>query len=95
MELVAKKYRDIISQPSNAICFCTSVSNTRCPRLAMGLSQKQLAARLQLAGLGLTQKAVSRIETGDRVVPDYELIVFSEVLKVPICTLLLCEQATN
>ena len=59
----------------------------------MGLSQKQLAARLQLAGLGLTQKAVSRIETGDRVAPDYELIVFSEVL--PICTLLLCEQATN
>ena len=56
----------------------------------MGLSQKQLAARL-----GLTQKAVSRIETGNRVVPDYELIVFSEVLKVPICTLLLCEQATN
>ena len=41
-----------------------------------GLSQEQLAARLQLAGLELNQKAVSRIETGDRVVPDFELIFF-------------------
>lgn len=53
-----------------------------------GLSQEQLAARLQLAGLELNQKAVSRIETGDRVVPDFELIFFSEVLGVPICKLL-------
>ena len=53
-----------------------------------GLSQEQLAARLQLAGLELNQKAVSRIETGDRVVPDFELIFFSEVLGVPICRLL-------
>lgn len=53
-----------------------------------GLSQEQLAVRLQLAGLGLNQKAVSRIETGDRVVPDFELIFFSEVLNVPICILL-------
>lgn len=53
-----------------------------------GLSQEQLAARLQLAGLNLSQKAVSRIETGDRVVPDFELIFFSEVLGVPVCKLL-------
>ena len=53
-----------------------------------GLSQEELAARLQLAGLNLNQKAVSRIETGDRVVPDFELLYFSEVLEVPICELL-------
>lgn len=52
------------------------------------LSQEQLAVKLQLAGLSLNQKAVSRIETGDRVVPDFELISFSEVLNVPICKLL-------
>ncbi|MDE5700469.1 MAG: helix-turn-helix domain-containing protein [Lachnospiraceae bacterium] len=52
------------------------------------LSQEQLAARLQLAGLSLNQKAISRIETGDRVVPDFELIYFSEVFDVPICKLL-------
>lgn len=53
-----------------------------------GLSQEQLAAKLQLAGLNLNQKAVSRIETGLRVVPDFELIYFSEILDVPVCKLL-------
>lgn len=57
-------------------------------REAAGLSQEELAARLQLAGLNLNQKAVSRIETGDRMVPDFELLYFSEVLEVPICELL-------
>lgn len=51
-------------------------------REAAGLSQEQLAAKVQLAGLNLNQKAISRIETGDRVVPDYELIFFSEALGV-------------
>ena len=53
------------------------------------------AARLQLAGLSLNQKAVSRIETGDRVVPDFELIYFSEVLDVPVCRLLNKESCTH
>lgn len=57
-----------------------------------GLSQEQLAAQLQLVGLELNQKAVSRIETGDRVVPDFELIYFSQVLSVPICRLLNMEE---
>lgn len=57
-------------------------------REAAGLSQEELAARLQLAGLNLNQKAVSRIETGERVVPDYELLYFSKVLSVPISDLL-------
>lgn len=53
-----------------------------------GWSQEQLAAKIQLAGLNLNQKAISRIETGDRVVPDFELLYFSCVFHVPICTLL-------
>ncbi|MCI8294976.1 MAG: helix-turn-helix transcriptional regulator [Lachnospiraceae bacterium] len=53
-------------------------------REAAGLSQEQLAARLQLAGLSLNQKAVSRIETGDRVVPDFELLYFAQVFNVSI-----------
>lgn len=60
-------------------------------REAAGLSQEQLAA-IQLAGLNLNQKAISRIETGDRVVLDYELIFFSEVLDVPIEQLLSAEE---
>lgn len=61
-------------------------------REAAGLSQEQLAAKVQLAGLNLNQKAISRIETGDRVVPDYELIFFSEALGVPIEQLLSAEE---
>ena len=57
-------------------------------REAAGLSQEQLAAKIQLPGLNLNQKAISRIETGDRVVPDFELIFFSEVFGVPVGNLL-------
>ena len=61
-------------------------------RESAGLSLEQLAAKVQLAGLNLNQKAISRIETGDRVVPDYELIFFSEALGVPIEQLLGAEE---
>ena len=63
-----------------------SGSKIRRLREAAGLSQEQLAARLQLAGLNLNQKAVSRIETGERVVP--ELLYFSKILCVPVQELL-------
>ncbi|MCD7863826.1 MAG: helix-turn-helix domain-containing protein [Lachnospiraceae bacterium] len=53
-----------------------------------GYSQEELAAKLQLAGLSLNQKAISRIETGDRVLPDYELLYFSAVLNVSVHELL-------
>lgn len=52
------------------------------------LSQEQLAAKIQLAGLSITQKAISRIETGDRVVADYELSYFAQVLDVSVLFLL-------
>lgn len=57
-------------------------------RVSAGLSQEQLAAKLQLHGLNLNQKAVSRIETGDRVVPDFELLFFSKIFNVSVCFLL-------
>lgn len=53
------------------------------------LSQEQLAAKLQLLGLNINQKAISRIETGDRVVLDYELIYFAKALNVSITQLLI------
>lgn len=64
-------------------------------REASGLSQEQLAAKLQLAGLNLNQKAISRIENGERVIPDFELFYFSEALHVPISTLLSREDYVN
>lgn len=49
-------------------------------REASGLSQEDLAAKLQLMGIELTQKSISRIECGLRVVPDYELKYFARAL---------------
>lgn len=57
----------------------------------MDLSQEQLAAKLQLAGLNINQKAISRIETGERVLPDFELLYFSKVLDTPLDELLTTE----
>lgn len=51
-------------------------------RIKAGMSQDTLAAKLQLAGLQIGQMAVSRIETGKRVVPDFELPVIAGVLGV-------------
>ena len=51
-------------------------------RTELDLSQEQLAAKLQLAGLDVTQKAISRIETGLRVVADFEIPFFADALGV-------------
>ncbi|MDU3011422.1 helix-turn-helix domain-containing protein [Flavonifractor plautii] len=52
------------------------------------MSQEQLAVRLQLDGLGLTQKAISWMETGERVVADYELVHLARALEVGVLELL-------
>lgn len=69
---------------------CSNICGTqvREKRLHLGLSQEQLAAQIQIAGLDITQRAVSRIETGNRVVPDYELIYLSKALDIPVSYLL-------
>lgn len=51
-------------------------------RTAMRLSQADLAARMQVNGVTIEREAISKIETGDRFVTDYELMVFSKVLNV-------------
>jgi transcriptional regulator with XRE-family HTH domain len=52
------------------------------------LSQEDLAKRLQLAGIEIGQNAISRIELGLRVIPDYELKYFSDALNHPVDWLL-------
>lgn len=49
-------------------------------RTAQRLSQDALAAKMQVCGVGLGREAISRIETGDRFVTDYELAIFARVL---------------
>ncbi len=51
-------------------------------RMKAGMSQEELAARMQLAGLQMGQMAVSRIETGKRLVPDFELPLLADALGV-------------
>lgn len=63
-------------------------TRVRTARECAGLSQEQLAAKIQLAGLDITQKQVSRIETGDRVVADYELRYLADALGVTVHHLL-------
>ncbi len=53
-------------------------------REEMGISQSQLAARMEINGITINQKAISRIETGDRVIADYELATFAKVLSLPM-----------
>ena len=61
---------------------------TRELRRKAGWTQAQLAAKLQTEGYPIEQKAISRIEAGYRVIPDYELPVFAAVLNTTIEELL-------
>lgn len=51
-------------------------------RRDLGLSQEQLAARLQLEGVNIERDSVSRMEIGTRFIADYELLALCRVLKV-------------
>ena len=53
-------------------------------RTEMGLSQEQLAAKIQLMGIEISQNSISRIECGKRVVPDFELKYFAEFFHKPV-----------
>lgn len=57
-------------------------------RKEMKISQRELADRLQLAGLDIDKNAVQRIECGKRFVTDIELIALSEVLNKKYAELL-------
>lgn len=51
-------------------------------RTTQRMSQSDLAARMQVNGVSIEREAISKIETGDRFVTDYELVVFAKVLGV-------------
>ena len=51
-------------------------------RKAAGISQRELADRLQLAGLDIDKNAVQRIECGKRFVTDIEIVALAKVLAV-------------
>ena len=53
-------------------------------RTAQRMSQAELAARMQVNGVNIEREAISKIETGERFVADYELMIFARVLGVPM-----------
>lgn len=57
-------------------------------RQKLGLSQAELAAQMQVQGITIERDSVSRMEVGARFIPDYELPVLSNVLRVPVIWLL-------
>ena len=61
-------------------------------RTAEGISQRELADRLQRDGLDVDRNAVQRIESGQRFVTDIELLHLSRVLRVSLEELLSGEE---
>lgn len=50
-------------------------------RVRKGVTQQELAARMQVLGTSVDQQAVSNIENDKRIVTDYELICFCKALR--------------
>ena len=57
-------------------------------RCKLRLTQNDLAAQLQVAGINIERDSVSRIEIGTRFVADYELRELAKILKVSVAWLL-------
>ncbi len=56
--------------------------NIRALRERAGLTQEQLAAKLQICGCDMTRSAVAKIEVGQRHIYPDEIILIKEILKV-------------
>ena len=57
-------------------------------RKEIGISQRELADRLQVVGLDVDKNAIQRIECGKRFVTDIELLKISQVLNHSVTELL-------
>ncbi len=64
-------------------------------RLKRRMSQSDLAAKLQVAGVIIERDSISRIESGTRFVADYELKLLAEIFKVDLAWLLTPDDETE
>lgn len=53
-------------------------------RIRQNLTQEELAIRMQLECIEMSQKTISRIEKQERFVTDFELLIFLKVLNLDI-----------
>ena len=51
-------------------------------RKQFGLSQRDLASKLQLAGIDMDKNVITRIETNKRYVTDFEIQALKEIFNV-------------
>ena len=51
-------------------------------RVKKNLSQKELAAKMQLMNINMDQQMISKIENNMRIVTDYEFACFCHILQV-------------
>lgn len=58
-------------------------------RMALKLSQRELADKMQLVGIDIDKNAIQRIECGKRFVTDIEVVAFSKIFDVSFDALLL------
>ena len=61
-------------------------------RIALHISQRELADQMQLVGLDMDKNAIQRIEAGKRFVTDIEIIALAKVLQKSISDLLFGEE---
>ena len=61
---------------------CGTAIATR--RREMGISQRELADRLQIIGLDVDKNAVQRMESGQRFITDIELVHLAQALELSI-----------
>lgn len=48
------------------------------------ISQNDMAGRLARFGVDLNQSQIAKIESGERIVADYEVVAFAKALKVQV-----------
>ena len=51
-------------------------------RVAIKISQRELADKMQLVGIDIDKNAIQRIECGKRFVTDIEIIAFAKVFNI-------------
>lgn len=61
--------------------------NVKAIRESQGMTQEQLAIKLEVAGWRVDRFLVSRIERGERQVLDFEVQAIAKVLKVSVSSL--------
>lgn len=69
---------------SNNVCG-TNVAQLR---KELNISQRELADRMQLAGIDIDKNAIQRIECGKRFVTDIEILAFAKVFNISLDKLL-------